>query len=132
MLYHHYGNADGLLSAAIAEAFPQFLENKKAAVQSLDPVTALSEGWDDYVRFAAARSWLYAAMMSRVLKGAQIHAAEQAFGLLIERIAAIAAGGAARSRDQGGRRPRMGIRDRIPASRHGPAPQDGATRVCGH
>jgi hypothetical protein len=75
----------------MAAAFPQFLENKKAAVQSLDPVTALSEGWDDYVRFAAAR--LYAAMMSRVLKGAQIPAAEQAFGLLIERIAAIAAGG---------------------------------------
>ena len=92
-LYHHYGSADGLLSAAMTEAFSQFLESKKAAVQSADPVTALREGWDDYVRFAAARPRLYAAMMSRVLNGAQIPAAEQAFALLIKRVAAIAADG---------------------------------------
>ena len=92
-LYHHYGSADGLLSAAIAEAFAQFLDSKRAAVQSADPVMALREGWDDYVRFAAARPRLYAAMMSRVLDGAQIPAAEQAFALLIGRIAAIAAEG---------------------------------------
>jgi AcrR family transcriptional regulator len=90
-LYHHYGSADGLLSAALAEAFAQFLESKRAAIQSRDPVMALREGWDDYVRFAAARPRLYAAMMSRVLDGAEIPAATQAFALLIEGIAAIAA-----------------------------------------
>lgn len=88
-LYHHYGSADGLLSAAIAEAFAQFLESKRAAVQSADPVIAIREGWDDYVHFAAARPRLYAAMISRVLDGATISAAKQAFALLIERIAAI-------------------------------------------
>ena len=92
-LYHHYGNADGLLSAAIAEAFAQFLQSKKAAVQSPDAVMALREGWDDYVRFAAARPRLYAVMMSRVLDGADIAAAEQAFALLIARIEAVAAEG---------------------------------------
>ena len=92
-LYYHYGSADGLLSAAMTEAFSQFLESKKAVEQSPDPVTVLREGWDDYVRFAAARPRLYAAMLSRVLNGAQIPAAEQAFALLIERIAAIAADG---------------------------------------
>ena len=92
-LYHHYGSADGLLSAAMTKAFSQFLESKKAAVQSSDPVTALREGWDDYVRFAAARPRLYGAMMTRLLNGAQIPAAEQAFALLIERIAAVAANG---------------------------------------
>lgn len=92
-LYHHYGSADGLLSAAIAEAFAQFLESKKAATQSVDPVVALREGWNDYVRFAAARPRLYAAMMSRVLGGADIPAATQAFALLIERVAAIAVEG---------------------------------------
>jgi AcrR family transcriptional regulator len=92
-LYHHFGSADGLLSAAIAEAFAQFLESKRTAVQSADPVMALCEGWDDYVRFAAARPRLYAAMMSRILDGAEIPAAEQAFALLIQRIAAIAAEG---------------------------------------
>jgi AcrR family transcriptional regulator len=92
-LYHHYGSADGLLSAAIAEAFAQFLESKRAAAQSANPVVALRQGWDDYVRFAAARPRLYAAMLSRVIDGATIPAAEQAFALLIERIAAIASKG---------------------------------------
>src|ERR1700722_1135776 len=92
-LYHHYGSADGLLSAAMTEAFAQFLLSKQAAIQSDDPETALREGWDDYVRFAAARPRLYAAMIGRVLQGARIPAAEQAFALLIERIAAIAADG---------------------------------------
>jgi AcrR family transcriptional regulator len=92
-LYHHYGSADGLLSAAMTAAFAQFLASKKAAVQSSDPVTALRAGWDDYVRFAAARPRLYAAMLGRVLQGAQIPAAQQAFTLLIERIAAIGAQG---------------------------------------
>ncbi len=92
-LYHHYGSADGLLSAAMTEAFSQFLDSKKAAAKSTEPVTALREGWGDYVRFAAARPRLYAAMMSRVLQGAQIPAAQQAFTLLIERIATIEAQG---------------------------------------
>lgn len=88
-LYHHYGSADGLLSAAITEAFTQFLDSKKAATQSADPVEVLREGWDDYVHFAAARPRLYAAMMSRVLNGADIPAAEEGFALLIARIAAV-------------------------------------------
>ena len=92
-LYHHFGSADGLLSAAMAEAFGQFLDSKKAAAQLPDPMAALRAGWDDYVRFAAARPKLYAAMLGRVLQGAQIPAAQQAFALLIERIAAIAAVG---------------------------------------
>jgi AcrR family transcriptional regulator len=92
-LYHHFGNADGLLSAAMAEAFSQFLASKMAAVQSPDPETALREGWDDYVRFAAARPRLYVAMISRFLQGAEIPAAEQAAALLMERVRAIAAEG---------------------------------------
>lgn len=92
-LYHYFSSADGLLSAAIAEAFAQFLESKKTATQSPDPVNALREGWDNYVRFAEARPRLYAAMMSRVLGGAHIPAAHQAYVLLIERVGAIAAQG---------------------------------------
>jgi len=88
-LYHHFGNADGMLSAAMAEAFSQFLQSKQAAKQSADPITALVEGWDDYVRFAAARPRLYAAMLSRVLQGGKISAAEQAFHLLREQLRAV-------------------------------------------
>ena len=91
--YYHYGSADKLLSAAIAEAFGQFLESKKAAVKSPDPATALRQGWDNYVRFAAARPRLYAAMFTRFLNGATIPAAEQGFALLVARIQAIAAEG---------------------------------------
>jgi AcrR family transcriptional regulator len=92
-LYHHFGNADGLLSAAIAEAFAEFLASKIVAVKSADPVVALREGWDDYVRFAAVRPNLYVTMMSRFLQGAEIPAAKQASELLLERIRAIAADG---------------------------------------
>lgn len=90
-LYHHFGNSDGLLSAAIAAAFVQFLDSKIAAAASPDPLTALRDGWDDYVRFAAARPRLYVAMMSRFLQGADIPAARQAAVLLLERVRAIAA-----------------------------------------
>ena len=92
-LYHHFGNADGLLSAAIAQAFSEFLASKIAAVTSPDPATALREGWDDYVRFAEARPRLYVAMMSRFLQGAEIPAARQASELLLEHIRAAAAAG---------------------------------------
>lgn len=92
-LYHHFGNSDGLLSAALAEAFDEFLASKIVALRSTDPVMALREGWDDYVRFAAARPRLYVAMMSRFLQGAEIPAAKQASELLLERVRAIAAAG---------------------------------------
>jgi len=54
---------------------------------------ALVEGWDDYVRFAADRPRIYAAMMARVLHGANIPAAGQAYALLVEKIGAILAAG---------------------------------------
>lgn len=88
-LYHHFGNADGLLSATLEKAFLQFLQSKQEAKQPADPVTAIVEGWDDYVRFAAARPRLYAAMLSRVLQGVQIPAAERAFEVLIHQLRAV-------------------------------------------
>jgi AcrR family transcriptional regulator len=90
-LYHHFGSADGLLSAAMMEAFRQFLERKKVAVKSPDPETALRQGWEDYVGFAADRPRLYTAMIARVMLGVRIPAAEEARRLLTEQIAAIAA-----------------------------------------
>jgi len=92
-LYHHFGNADGLLSAAIEAAFAEFLASKVAAQKSADAVLALQEGWDDYVRFAGTRPRLYVAMMSRFLQGAEIPAATQAAELLLTRVRAIAAEG---------------------------------------
>jgi len=92
-LYHHFGSADGLLSAVLTEGFRQLLESKKAAEQSSDAEVALCEGWDDYVRFAAERPRLYAAMMTRFLQGTTIPAAEEAFALLRQQVAALEAEG---------------------------------------
>lgn len=92
-LYHHFGSADGLLSAAIAEAFGQFLASKRRAIQSSDAVAALCEGWDNYVSFAAARPRLYAAMMARVMLGADIPAAREGQTMLVRRIKEIEAVG---------------------------------------
>lgn len=92
-LYHHFGSADGLLNAAIAEAFEQFLMSKRSAIQSPDPVAALIEGWDNYVGFAAARPRLYAAMMVRFLSGADLPAAREGQAMLRHRIERIEAAG---------------------------------------
>lgn len=92
-LYHHFRSADGLLNAAIAEAFEQFLMSKRSAIQSPDPVAALIEGWDNYVGFAAARPRLYAAMMARFLSGADLPAAREGQAMLRHRIAQIEAAG---------------------------------------
>ena len=92
-LYHHFGSADGLLSAAVGEAHRQFLKSKKAAIQSSDPVLALAEGWDDFVRFAAERPRLYAALMARLMQGGDIPAFGHGYAQLVERVEAIAAAG---------------------------------------
>jgi AcrR family transcriptional regulator len=92
-LYHHFQSVDGLLSAAMVEAFEQFLSSKRAAIQSPDPVAALIEGWDNYVGFAAARPRLYAAMMARFLSGADIPAAREGQAMLRHRISQIEAVG---------------------------------------
>jgi AcrR family transcriptional regulator len=76
-LYHQFGSADGLLSAAMVAVLEEFLASKRAAVRSADPETALREGWDDYVRFASARPRLFAATFARLLGGARIAAAEE-------------------------------------------------------
>ena len=92
-LYHHFGNADGLLSAAVEEAFRQFLAAKVAAAAATDPETALRDGWDDYVRFAADRPLIYAAMMARLFQGAEIPAARQSFAIVAQQISALEAAG---------------------------------------
>ena len=88
-LYHYFGTADGLISAAIEEAFAQFLSRKEAVPLVNDEAAALVEGWNDYVAFAAERPRLYAMMIARVLQGADIPAAAQARLILLRRVEAI-------------------------------------------
>jgi AcrR family transcriptional regulator len=88
-LYHHFGAADGLLSAAIEQAFAEFLGRKQSAPPANDEVRGLVEGWNDYVAFAAERPRLYAIMIARLLQGADIPAATQARAMLLRRLEAI-------------------------------------------
>lgn len=92
-LYHHFGSADGLLSAVIDEAFEQFLAAKKAKAEISDPIEALVEGWNTYVGFAAVRPRLYAAMMARFLSGADLPAARQGQAMLRRNVAQLDSAG---------------------------------------
>lgn len=92
-LYHHFGNADGLLSAAITAGFQRFLASKLSIDYATDPVEALRQGWDHYVEFAAEHPNLYAAMAARFLGGATFPAADAGRAVLDQRIADIAAQG---------------------------------------
>lgn len=76
-LYHHFGDADGLVSAAVSLGYEQFLERKKAQARTRDPVADVMAGWDDYVAFAQERPRLYAAMTARVMEGRRIAAARE-------------------------------------------------------
>ena len=89
-LYHHFGDADGLIGAAVALGFEQFLRRKLARPQANDPAADLMEGWDDYVAFARERPTLYAAMAARLFSGAKIAAAEAARANLVGKLEALA------------------------------------------
>lgn len=90
-LYHHFGSADGLLSAAVARGFDEFLARKVARATKDDPADDLLDGWDDYVAFARERPRLYAAMTVRHLSGGNIPAAAEARRHLVYKLEALAA-----------------------------------------
>ena len=93
-LYHHFGSADGLLSAAVSQGFDQFLARKTSRPPVDDPAADLLDGWDDYVAFAQERPHLYAAMTARILSGANIPAAALARQHLAAKLSALKAQGA--------------------------------------
>lgn len=90
-LYHHFGSADGLLSAAVSRGFDQFLARKTARPAIDDLAHDLLDGWDDYVAFAQERPQLYAAMTARMLSGADIPAAALARQHLVAKLMALEA-----------------------------------------
>ncbi len=85
-LYHHFGSADGLVSAAVEAGLQAFLRRKRNLPTSGDPGADLMSGWDDYVSFAAESPRLYCALMARVLAGADLPAARAARENLVERV----------------------------------------------
>lgn len=92
-LYHHFNDADGLVSAAVMRGFEQFLARKIARPEASDAAEDLLQGWDDYVAFARDRPRLYAAMTARVLQGGRIAAAEIARAHLVAKLDRLQAEG---------------------------------------
>ena len=54
VLYRHFGDKDALLAAVVDYAFDQYLDTKRRAIKSDDPVDDLRSGWDSHTEFAMA------------------------------------------------------------------------------
>jgi AcrR family transcriptional regulator len=61
-LYHHFGDKDGLVEAAIATAYESSLKRKRTRRPSGDPVEDIHRGWDEHVRFAREHPAFYRLM----------------------------------------------------------------------
>ena len=61
-LYHHFGDKDGLVEAAIATAYESSLRRKRSRRPSDDPVEDIRRGWDEHVRFAREHPAFYRLM----------------------------------------------------------------------
>jgi AcrR family transcriptional regulator len=89
-LYHHFGDADGLLDEAVSLGFAQFMQRKRAQPARKNPELQVLAGWDDYVSFARERPHLYLAMTMRTLEGRNITAARESRAHLISRLERLA------------------------------------------
>ena len=63
-LYRQFGDKDGLLAAVVEAGFFEYLEGKRAATPSDDPVADLRAGWDAHTAFALAHPAHYRLMHS--------------------------------------------------------------------
>ncbi len=89
-LYRLFEDKDALLAAVVDRGFEQYLDSKRAAVPSDDPVQDLRDGWDSHMAFALAQPACYKLMYSPALAG-RPEAASEAHRMLtavVERIAA--------------------------------------------
>ncbi|GAA3737241.1 TetR/AcrR family transcriptional regulator [Streptomyces tremellae] len=89
-LYRHFGDKDALLAAVVDFGFEQYLDSKRAAVPSADPVRDVRDGWDAHVAFALSHPNHYKLMYSPLLSSRPA-AAEEAHRMLtavVERVAA--------------------------------------------
>lgn len=90
VLYRLFGDKDGLLAAVADRVWGQYLDSKRAAVASDDPVADLREGWDAHTAFALANPHAYRLVFASSLSSRPA-AADEAMALLrsvLERIAA--------------------------------------------
>ncbi|MGG7100309.1 TetR/AcrR family transcriptional regulator [Rhodococcus sp. 24CO] len=70
-LYRQFGDKDGLLAAVVDAGFTEYLDGKRAAVPSADPVADLRAGWDSHTAFALAHPAHYRLLHSPSAKSAE-------------------------------------------------------------
>ncbi|WP_328931344.1 MULTISPECIES: TetR/AcrR family transcriptional regulator [unclassified Streptomyces] len=90
VLYRLFGDKDGLLAATVDHVWDQYLETKRAAEKSADPLQDLLAGWDSHVAFALAHPNAYKLMFAPALRSMP-EAAQEALRILravLERLAA--------------------------------------------
>ena len=66
VLYHHFGDKEGLLSAVVDLGWSRFLDSKRAllARAHADPLDDLRAGWDNHLAFARENPNFYRLMWS--------------------------------------------------------------------
>ncbi|MEV0740114.1 TetR/AcrR family transcriptional regulator [Streptomyces sp. NPDC050549] len=92
VLYRLFGDKDGLLAATVDHVWDQYLETKRAAEKSADPLRDLLAGWDSHVAFALAHPNAYKLMFAPALRTTP-EAAREALRILREVLDRLAAQG---------------------------------------
>ncbi|MBB4136537.1 TetR/AcrR family transcriptional regulator [Gordonia humi] len=90
VLYRHFGDKDGLLSAVADSVWESYLAGKRAAERSGDPLDDLRAGWDNHTAFALENPYAYRLVFASDLSKRPA-AIVEAVGLLtaiLERLAA--------------------------------------------
>lgn len=97
VLYRLFGDKEGLLSAAADRVWGEYLDSKRAAVPSEDPLQDLREGWDTHTAFALAHPHAYRLVFATSLSPPP-EAADEAMGLLQGVLKRLAAQGRLKAR----------------------------------
>jgi AcrR family transcriptional regulator len=89
VLYRHFGDKDALLAAVVDHGFERYLDGKRRAEKSADPVDDLRSGWDNHTGFAIAYPNFYRLMFSPNLRTTP-EAAGESLRLLTEVLQRVA------------------------------------------
>lgn len=90
VLYRLFGDKDGLLAAIADRVWGEYLDSKRAAVPSADPLQDVRDGWDNHTAFALTHPHAYRLVFATTLTSPP-RAAQEATSLLqgiLERVAA--------------------------------------------
>ncbi|MFF9623999.1 TetR/AcrR family transcriptional regulator [Streptomyces griseosporeus] len=93
-IYRLFGDKEGLLEAVAEHGYAQFLESKRAQLDSepQDAVEGLRRGWDTVVEFGISRPELFAVMTRATGRGADV-AHRAGLAILHGRVRRLAAAG---------------------------------------